>query len=319
MRKKWALWSIVPIIAAIAIIVFVSRFLTWNTMGLNKFDESEYRDASFNFSQIKGWTPFEKWVASYNLGTTNLKAGAYLNAITEFERAESLAPKLKEGVDYSQTPTNSQPPFCMIRHNHSVAYEEKGNDEFDDAAKAWDGFVSSSDELKATEGTRAYKDAYEKNRAFADEAIPFYEQALESYQHSLALQEETTCRDLFSTNARVTDNADLTQNRLDQLREEPPAPPEDPQAQEPQEPEQPEQPQDPSDEPSQDPSEQPTDEPTDEPSGEPSDDPSGTDSGDSDAQDKRDELEDRNKAGDKAKEQTEGALKPGGGAGSKQW
>jgi|GEM_PF-2231117 len=330
LRTRWALYSIIPVLAAVGVVVFAARVLAWNETGLMRFDEGKHRQAVYSFKQIDGWAPIDKWVATYNLGTTNLDAGAYLNAINYFEQSEKLAPQLTEGKDYSSYTEDNLPPFCKVRHNHISAYEQKGDDEFASAAPAWDGYAFTLSQLSSAPDRARYDAILSENQRYAKEAITFYEQALESYDKGLLLSAETTCPDLFSTKSRITGYRDNTQNRLDQLKNPvlPPPPPES--SDDSKDPDQhpDNQPQDPgknsqnnSEDPGEDPSQNP-DDPNQDPSQSPSDPTTDPGSTETDAPTEGDEklqqLQDRNKKGAEAKEQTEGAFQ-GGGSGDKQW
>lgn len=323
MRRKWLLWSLLPVLLVLAVIAYLVYFMGWNAFGVSKYKDADFPNSIFGFEHTVHELPIDQWVHPYNIGTTRIAGGAYSKGIEDLVVAESKAPSLDPAGDYSQGERADAPPMCKIRTNHVLGYEFIGKDAFEEADPYWNAYIAAVQGADATGTRERYDELVAEAKRHAADAITHYEEALVAFETALELLAEYACPDFDQLTQDIEEIRDTTKVRLETLKnpEFPPAPPEPEEEEQPQE-----QPQDNPDDPSDDGQGSGDNEPQDPGNDEePSDSPDDSEGDDNESQAERDAeaqrrelLEERNKAGQQERENLEGQLGGVGGNG-RQW
>lgn len=237
MRRRWLLWSIVPVLAALVTIGFVLYTLAWNGLGSQKYNAQDYAGASSNFGKNTGWKPAQQWVAHFNEGTSTLAGGGYLRAIELLGSAKEKAPKLDPEVDYSQLEESQMPPVCMINANLSIAWALSGNDAFDEGQPFLEEFRAVLASMTTAKTPTAYADLLGSLQPIADDGIAKFTKAKEAYDKALEIRNEFKCPDPHGAAEALAEASQKAQDAIDELSNPQLPPPPQEQQEEEQEPE----------------------------------------------------------------------------------
>ena len=319
MRKKWFLWSLAPVLAALVVVVFIAYTLLFNAAGAKAMTDEDYTKATTQYGKLTGWKPADKWVADYNVGTSTLSSGAYLRAIESFEVAKTKAPVADPEVDYSQLPEAELPPMCLINHNLSIGYALKGNDFVTTGLPFLTEFLDVLTKMATAKDLAAYNALKDSVPDLTVEGIKHYTSAKEAYDKALEIRAELKCPDPSGASEALEEASAAAQDAIDQMQNPdfPPPPKEPEENPEPQPNENSgenggeSEPSDPGDnggesEPS-DPGENPGENPDD---SDTENDPNNAGGGQVNPteQERRDQLAERNKVGQQQRDETEGYM-----------
>lgn len=313
MRRKWLLWSIAPAIAALVTIGFILYTLMWNGLGGQQHGIQNYSGAANNYAKNTGWKPAQQWVAHYNEGTATLAGGGYLRAIELLDVAKAKAPQPNPEIDYSQLEESTMPPMCMINTNLSIAWALKGNDAFSEGQPFLDEFRAVIASMATAKTPADYADLLASLESIATDGIAKFTLAKEAYDKALEIRSELQCPDPQGAAQALEEANQKTQDAIDELQNPQLPPPPQEQQEEEQEQEQ---------QPDQGDGDQGQGEPdqgeqgqggTDEQEGpaEPDENPGDNAGGGEltpDEQARQDQLQERNKAGQRERDATEGYM-----------
>ncbi|WP_029068127.1 hypothetical protein [Jonesia quinghaiensis] len=334
-RRRWLLTTLPAVVAVLVIIGYIGSVLLPTSLANSAYVEGAY-DASLrdHTSLTSKWRPMDKWVDWYNAGTAGLRAGGYSKALEDFTQARELAPELPNDETLAGiTEANNLPPLCKINHNLALTHEQLADISFTEGEPLFEEFLTLIEKIERVE-IREYVELAERINDLRTSATPVFEEALESFTAARDIRAETACPDLTGASARLDERIARTEEILEQLRTtETPPPPMDEEP-EPEEPE--EEPADPGDsegdEPEQPEEEEPADPGDSDGNNEedPQDGEGDADPGEGESEeetpspaegeeDRQAELEERNRAGQQEREETEGYLGGGSGANNKPW
>lgn len=239
MRIKWLLWSLIPSVLAVAIIVFITYVLTYSAQGTKAYDAEDYPEAISQFVTNSHWKPAQQWIAPYHNGTALLADGSYLDAIIRLENAKEKAPKADPEADYTQLDQDSMPPVCLINNNISVAHTMIGNDKADEAQPYLEEFRSTIAQLASAKDTAAYQTLKDSLTLIAVDGIPLFEEALAAHQEAQTVRDEYKCPDPTQISEELAEAQQTSQDAIDEMQNpELPPPPEKEEPEEEPEPEQ---------------------------------------------------------------------------------
>lgn len=311
MKRTIHLYWVIPILLALLLVMVKS----WLVIGLSAraqsaYNNEEYADAAGLYRAIDVLPVGERWVVWFNNGTALAKAENYEQASASLNTALEYVPVANAKA--MEASVARKLPMCLVRNN--LAYSIAGQG--DDAQVKGDNLVERMQReqvaLDALAGAipEDSKDLPDPDK-YRLQAISAYREAEDFYAKANRVRSGQGCPDDNATQTTVSQAAAEAKAKREALEQESDEQPEDQQ-----EPET-----DPSDEPSTDPSAQPSTDPSGDPSAEPSASPStdpssqpSTDPSDepssspsaqpstdpdelSELEQKQQELEERNKAG----------------------
>lgn len=314
MKRTIHLYWVIPILLALLLVMVKS----WLVIGLSAraqsaYNNEEYSDAAGLYRAIDVLPVGERWVVWFNNGTALAKAENYEQASASLNTALEYVPVANAKA--MEASVARKLPMCLVRNN--LAYSIAGQG--DDAQVKGDNLVERMQReqvaLDALAGAipEDSKDLPDPDK-YRLQAISAYREAEDFYAKANRVRSGQGCPDDNATQTTVSQAAAEAKAKREALEQESDEQPEDQQDQ--QDPET-----DPSDEPSTDPSAQPSTDPSGDPSAEPSASPStdpssqpSTDPSDepssspsaqpstdpdelSELEQKQQELEERNKAG----------------------
>lgn len=310
MKRTIHLYWVIPILLALLLIMVKS----WLVIGLSAraqsaYNNEEYADAAGLYRTIDILPVGERWVVWFNNGTALAKAEDYDQASVSLNTALKYVPVANAKVmEASQA---RELPMCLVRNN--LAYSIAGQG--DDAQIKGDNLVERMQReqvaLDALAGAvpEDSKDLPDPDK-YRLQAISAYREAEDYYAKANRVRSGQGCPDDNTAQATVSQLAAEAKAKREALEQESDEQPEDQQDQE--EPEtdpsadpsaQPstdpstEPSASPSTDPSTDPSAQPSTDPSADPSAQPSTEPSADPDELSELEQKQQELEERNRAG----------------------
>lgn len=229
LRKKWLAWSAVPIILALAVIVFVVYTLAWNGKGSKAFAAGSYASAATSFEKNDRWLPTEQWIAPFNAGTALVGAGEYDRALELLQSAKDRAPAIEPETDLSQVQPADLPPVCLINGNMSVAYSLLGQESAGLGQPFLEEFREIVAQLANAKKLADYDSLKAKLKPIAADGIPHFEQAIEHFDKALELRQEFTCPDPEQIVEKLTAAKQAAQDAIDEMQDPdlPPPPPEE--------------------------------------------------------------------------------------------
>lgn len=122
MRRRWYLLSIIPLVLVLAAAGYFFYIQQWTGYAIEKYKDKDLKNAAFALQHSQKWLPAERWIQPFNFGTVKVSQGAYNAGISDFEKAESLAPGIDSTTKYYEGDTKNLPPMCKIRINHAYTY-----------------------------------------------------------------------------------------------------------------------------------------------------------------------------------------------------
>lgn len=318
MRIKWLLWSLVPTLLAFAAIIFIAYVLTVSAQGAKAYDATEYPKATDHFVTNSHWKPAQQWIAPYHEGTAFLPDGKYLDAIARLDQAKDKAPKPDLGANYTGLDEKSMPPVCRINNNISVAHSMIGSGKIEEAQPYLDEFRSTIAQLAQAKTNQNHKTLKDSLTIIAADGVPLFEEALAAHQEAQAVRDEYKCPDPNGISQALAEAQQVSQDAIGEMQnpELPPPPEEEEPEEEPEEDQQPEQEPETGDGESgeQDPGEtdpgdtdpgDPEQGPGDQTPSEPEEGEGGSSDLSPGESDRRDKLDESNKAGQKERDATE--------------
>ncbi|ACV10087.1 hypothetical protein [Jonesia denitrificans] len=323
MRKKWYLWSVPGVIAVLVLVIYTVSVLVPTAIGRSAYGNGQYNAAEEAFPAPDGWRPTDEWIDWYNHGTATLAAGGHSRALEMFTQARTHAPALPDDDTLSAVTTNDDlPPICRIDHNTALAHEALAEASSAQGMPLYEEFMTTLDRL-ADANRSEWMDWAPVLEDLRTAATPLFEEALSQFNQAKEVRAATACPDLSGAGERLDERITATEEILEYLQSDPPPPP----------PEEPPSEEEPSSSDSDEGSggdEPPSDESPNSGEGN-NEDGDGDGEGDGEdgggdvpappqgEDDRQQQLQERNDAGQLEREETEGYLGGGYGGSGKPW
>ncbi len=173
------------------------------------YQQENFSSARSTWELLNVQKVIEPWRAPFGSGTAALASGDYQRAQLELGRSYQRTPELPAAL--VDQPESAEHPRCMVTHNLALAYEGVA-----------DLYVTYA------EAEVAQAPLAEEPASHIDNAIAWYERAIEDYETAISIRTQDGCFDDPPARQREEEKRDAAQEALDELRDPPEPEPEEP-------------------------------------------------------------------------------------------